>query len=192
MKKLLLLLLCLVVFSCGKSKEEQMHFDYEDQVIRDYLNVSATDLNYKLISLNEVRKIKGSDSALFFLNKFRKKYKAAYDFELTPVYFDSLINIYSQGSIACGNLAKLYLESNYSKYSENRDKQVKYKSWSDDVTLLKNNYDNYSKVSDTLISSEYLIKYSIDNPILNNLKQTHEKYYYTDAAGSKFVRSEAK
>jgi len=32
--------------------------------------------------------------------------------------------------------------------------------------------------------------YSLKNPLLNNLVQTHEKLYFTNAEGTKFIKTE--
>lgn len=73
------------------------------------------------------------------------------------------------------------------EFSEQRDT---YKAYRDKVVGLKNRFDYFMDMGSNTLAYKFKGTYSLKNPLLNNLVQTHEKLYFTNAEGTKFIKTE--
>ena len=73
------------------------------------------------------------------------------------------------------------------EFSEQRDT---YKAYRDKVVGLKNRFDYFMDMGSNTLTYKFKGTYSLKNPLLNNLVQTHEKLYFTNAEGTKFIKTE--
>ncbi|WP_145993543.1 hypothetical protein [Tenacibaculum dicentrarchi] len=192
MKKITLLLLTIMTISCGNNKEEQMLYDYQSKGIKKMFNTNLKELDFKINSVEKVLDIKSSDSLIFFKNKLSilwlgknadQKKKDTLTFEYVIKELDTLVNTYQSiiiSNIRLGNKYKNY------EYKEKRNKYIDSKvnaeSW-------KRKSELYSKNPDSILSNKYKANYSITNPILK-VKQTFDKFYYTNATQTKFIFEE--
>lgn len=189
MTKITLLLGILLIASCGKSKEEKMLYDYQKEKIRS-INFNIDDLDFNIKSLDKLNDIKAKDSMAFFQNKLVEYYKTtdkekeAISFEYVISQLDTLINSYQELILLRAKAGKSYL--NYED-KENRNKFIKEKVY---VENWKEQYDKYKKNPEVVLSSKYKANYTILNPVMNNAKQTFEKFFFTNSSQTQFIGEE--
>jgi hypothetical protein len=192
MKKLLLSVVLLSIYSCSqKSPEEQMLFDYVDKWTIDVFKISSEDLDLKIESLVKVGGIKGKDSLVFYNNAHMDAWYMKELGQNQPK--DSLtIKVMSDKT---GRLIKVYEEiiDDYGDnkiYSELKKKYSKplelLKKVKKEIDLIKSKIDYYKGKEDEVLSQKYNVKYTIENPILKK-KQTFNRVYYTNKLGTKFT-----
>ena len=73
------------------------------------------------------------------------------------------------------------------EFSKQRDT---YKAYRDKVVGLKNRFDYFMDMGSNTLAYKFKGTYSLKNPLLNNLVQTHEKLYFTNSDGTKFMKTE--
>ncbi|MFH6957760.1 hypothetical protein ACHRV1_10155 [Flavobacterium aquidurense] len=189
MTKITLLLGILLIASCGKSKEEKMLYEYQKAKARS-INFNIDDLNFNIKSLDKLNDIKAKDSMAFFQNKLVEYYKTtdkekeAISFEYVISQLDTLINSYQELILLRAKAGKSYL--NYDD-KENRNKFIKEKVY---VENWKEQYDKYKKNPEVVLSSKYKANYTILNPVMNNAKQTFEKFFFTNSSQTQFIGEE--
>ncbi|OXA66842.1 hypothetical protein B0A67_22925 [Flavobacterium aquidurense] len=189
MTKITLLLGILLIASCGKSKEEKMLYDYQKAKARS-INFNIDDLDFNIKSLDKLNDIKAKDSMAFFQNKLVEYYKTtdkekeAISFEYVISQLDTLINSYQELILLRAKAGKSYL--NYDD-KENRNKFIKEKVY---VENWKEQYDKYKKNPEVVLSSKYKANYTILNPVMNNAKQTFEKFFFTNSSQTQFIGEE--
>jgi hypothetical protein len=188
MKKITLLLIATtLILSCTKNKEEQILYEYQKQKLAN-INFNINDLDFNIESLTKINEIKSKDSMAFFKNKLITYYKTS-DKEKETITFDyvikqldTLINSYQELILLRAKAGNSYL--NYEdKESRNKfiEEKVHVESW-------KAQYNEYNKNPELILSTKYQAKYTILNPLMGNAKQTFEKYFYTNANQTKFIK----
>lgn len=195
MKKLLLIsITTLLLTSCGKSKEEQMLYDYQANNAKEGLNMNVEDLNLEIEEVKKVKEIKASDSIKFYKDKLsvlwngddaseKERDTLSYDFVITQL--DTLKSRYQQMIILNIKADKAYENYEWESKRDNAiDAYVDAASW-------KSVNDAYLKDPDSILSIKYKASYSINNPMLNNAKQSFSKFYYTDASNEEFIKEES-
>lgn len=189
MKKLALLLGIFLAASCGKSKEEKMLYEYQKAKATS-INFNIDDLDFNIKSLDKLNDIKAKDSMAFFQNKLVEYYKTtdkekeAISFEYVISQLDTLINSYQELILLRAKAGKSYLNF---EDKENRNKFIKEKVY---VENWKEQYDKYKKNPEVVLSSKYKANYTILNPIMNNAKQTFEKFFFTNSNQTQFIGEE--
>lgn len=207
MKKIMLFLIgTFLMVSCGKSKEEQMLYDYQQKNAKS-LNFDLDDLDFKIDKVEKVADITTSDSL-----KILKEQLAGYLVEnpeqslidtLSFKYvkdalneamadYESITKNYREAAISAsirGDLSSKY------KYREERNKairdEVEVRSKLSRVKWLENYYNLLAVNPDSILTSKFTAKYSQNNPLLGNTKQTFEKTFYTNSEQTEFVKSES-
>jgi hypothetical protein len=172
MKKITLLLaLSILLISCGKSKEEQMIYDFQNNISLKKISVDLKDTDFKIISIEKVKNIIANDSL-----KIKKKYLKK---ETIKVIASVESNIEFYKSVG----------ENTDKFNESL-KQYKNNNYKN--TYLESTFNliqEYKKDTLKILSIKYKVTYSMTNPILK-AKQTFTKNYYTNTTFDKFVKSE--
>ncbi|PKB15204.1 hypothetical protein [Flavobacterium sp. 5] len=190
MKKISTLLICsLITISCSKNKEEEMLHEYQKEKVTK-INFNIDDLDFDIKSLTKLNDIKAKDSMTYFKNKLTDYYKVAnsekdtLSFNYVITELDNLANSYQELILLRAKAGKSYL--NYED-KENRNKAIKEKVY---VESWKDQYEKYEKQPELVLSTKYKANYTILNPMLNNAKQTFEKYFYTNSNQTKFIIEE--
>ena len=187
MKKITLLAaLCLTIISCNKSNEEKMFIDFKTAEIQKTLKTTPNELNFKIESIEKVKVIKASDSIQFLKKKLSEIYQATgeeekltYDYAIKQV--DTLIS-------SVQGLIELRVKGgrSYENYEdiEFRNKWIQKKS---ELEYWKARYDNYSKNKDKILSTEFKVNYTINNPILK-INQNFISQIYSDNDNKKIIK----
>jgi len=194
MRRLLLILgLPFVLISCGKSDGEEMLYKYQEDNVKSGLNMELSDLDFKIIKVKEVGNITAHDSAVIYRKKLVKLWfgEDATKQESDTLTYDFVIrrldSMRSQAqSIILSNIA---LDKEYENYEwkETRDNAT---SAYLDASSWKIMDDSYRKKPDSILSVKYEANYSMNNPMLNNNKQTFDKYYYSNTEKTMFIKEE--
>ena len=178
MKKTIYLFVSLVFFSCSMSKEELLISEYEQT-----LENTKTDLNLKFKKLEFVKNITWKDSLSLLKKYFDKSRKERIKYEENEIIE---LNKKIKNRIKYG--------SSYSIYEEIiKVKQKHIESFKGDCkgTYLEKTYlkiHNSNLNSDSILSKEYDVIYTIQNPLLNNVKQTIFKKYYLNSDLTKILK----
>lgn len=206
MKKITLLLVgTLLIVSCGKNKEEQMLYDYQQKNAKS-LNFDLEDLNFKIDKVEKIADIKASDSLKVLKEKLAEYWtKNPEQSLIDTLSFEYVKDVLNKSIAQQDTLYKSYQElvlsairrsdisSEYS-YKRERDKAMdemfSYKKTLSEVETLENYYNKLSEKPDSILSSKYRAIYSQNNPMLGNTKQTFEKIFYTNSAQTEFVKEE--
>lgn len=207
MKKIILLLIgTFLMVSCGKNKEEQMLYDYQQKNAKS-LNFDLDDLDFKIDKVEKVADITASDSLKILkeelagilvenpkqslIDTLSFKYVKDATNEAIADY-ESIIKNYQEAVISASTRGDLL--SKY-KYEDERNKAIRDKvdvlSKLFRVEWLENYYNLLAVNPDSILTSKFTAKYSQNNPLLGNTKQTFEKTFYTNSEQTEFVKSES-
>ncbi|MDB4016094.1 hypothetical protein N8345_02155 [Flavobacteriaceae bacterium] len=133
------------------------------------------------------------DSLNYFFDVFKSKFEDALP-EIDENSYDKLIETFDVNYKGYDSLVGVYEKINESfgrnkvlEFSEQRDT---YKAYRDKVVGLKNRFDYFMDMGSNTLAYKFKDTYSLKNPLLNNLVQTHEKLYLTIAKGTKFIKTE--
>ncbi len=205
MKKITLLLLTILTFSCGNNKEEQMLYDYQQKNVKA-LNFDLKDLDYKVQNIEKVADITAADSIKHLKHELAEYWTKNPEQSLVDTLsFKYVKNVLNESITQQDTLHKLYQQAvltairidDYSYELESKSKRDKaldemftYKKTLSELETLEKYYDKLSEKPDSILSSKYKANYSLKNPILGNAKQTFDKEFYTNAAQTKFVKEE--
>lgn len=186
MKKVLLLLL---IISCGRNNEEQMFYDFMDDLSIKNVNMSLKDLDFEIISLNKVGKLIASDSIDILENELSDLKKTL---DEDKVYIEEHLKKKEDTELENSKTNNLELQNLYKKmldlvqeqidikseYSEKR--QLSFDKTSARLTELKANPNQ-------VISTKYEITYSMHMPD-TDIRNTFKGFAYTNSDNSKFIR----
>jgi len=207
MKKITLLLIgTLLIVSCGKNKEEQMLYDYQQKNAKS-LNFDLEDLNFKIDKVEKVADIKASDSLKVLKEKLAEYWtKNPEQSLIDTLSFEYVKDVLNKSITQQDTLYKSYQElvlsairrsdisSEYS-YKRERDKAMDEKLSNQktliEIKSLEKYYNQLADKPDSILSTKFTAKYSQNNPLLNNTKQTFEKTFYTNSEQTEFVKSES-
>ena len=207
MKKITLLLIGTVfMVSCGKNKEEQMLYDYQQKNAK-VLNFDLKDLNFKIQKIEKVADINASDTL-----KVLKRELATYWTKnpeqslIDTLSFKYVKDILNKSITQQDTLYKSYQElvlsairrnafSDKLRYKRERDNAMDEKLSNEKrlikIKSLEKYYNQLSENQDSILSSKYKATYSQNNPMLGNTKQTFDKIFYTNSAQTEFIKSES-
>jgi hypothetical protein len=206
MKKITILLMTILIYSCGNNKEEKMLYDYQQKNVKS-MNFDLKDLDYKVQKIEKVTDITSADSIKYLkqeLAEFWTKNPAQSLVDtLSFHYVKNLLNEYITKQ---DTLQKLYQSAvltairidDYSyeleskrKRDEAIDEMYNYKETLSSIEKLEGRFNELSKQPEAILSTKYKAVYSLKNPILGNVKQTFEKYFYTNKEQTEFIKEES-
>ncbi|MDA8956158.1 hypothetical protein N9H19_00875 [Flavobacteriales bacterium] len=190
MKNLFLLLFAVVLYSCGYNREEQMLYDFENQVNLDLFSADLKEFNFEIISTSMEEIITCEDSANYFLEIFVDANKIENVEVVNKNYVDSLLNEYDLIIAKGDEYIALFdvLNVKPKEYNEVVNNNKYLKKIKKSTIYFKENYFNYKSRGEEKLSTRYNCKFKVDNPFLK-ISQTHNKNYYTNSIGNKFIFS---
>jgi hypothetical protein len=188
------LLLSLLFVSCdGYSPKKQILYDYENKGAQESLAVELSELDFQILMVDIIDSVIAMDSLNYFFDVFKSEFEDALP-EIDENSYDKLIETYDYNYKAYDSLVGVYEKINNSsgknkvlEFSKQRDT---YKAYRDKVVGLKNRFDYFMDMGSNTLAYKFKDTYSLKNPLLNNLVQIHEKLYFTNSDGTKFVKTE--
>lgn len=194
MKKVLLVVgLAAVVVSCTKAKGEELLYNYQKESVKAGLNMDLEDLEFEIIEVKEAGTVTARDSAQMYKEKLIKFW---FGEDIVKEEADTLSYTFvvSQMDTMQKNIQRIIelnieMDQSYENYEykrkaeEAKENQLEVLSWME-------HDQKYSKNLDSVLSYKYLATYSINNPMLNNNKQTFDKYFYSNPEQTKFIKEE--
>ncbi|ALJ04366.1 hypothetical protein APS56_04080 [Pseudalgibacter alginicilyticus] len=204
-KSFILLTVAMLLFSCGKSKGEQMLYDYQQKNVKS-LNFDLADMNFSINKIEKMSDINASDSLPIIKKEFAEYWNKNPEQSLIDTLsFDYVKKVLTKSIAHQDTMQKLYQEavltairiSDYSYKYESEDKRDKalekltdYKIVLNRVNKLEKYYTALSEKPDSILTSKYIANYSINNPMLSNVRQTFDKVLYTNPEQTEFVKEE--
>ena len=205
MKKITLLLLTILMFSCGNNKEEQMLYDYQQKNVKA-LNFDLKDLDYKVQNIEKVAHITAADSIKHLKQELAEYWTKNPEQSLVDTLsFKYVKSVLNETITQKDTLYKLYQEAvltairiddfSYELESKRKrddamDEMFSYKKTLSGVETLEKYFNKLSEKPDSILSSKYKANYSLKNPMLGNTKQTFDKISYTNSTQTEFVKEE--
>ncbi|MFD2033993.1 hypothetical protein ACFSKL_04275 [Belliella marina] len=206
MKKICLMLLGVTMLvACGRNKNEQMLYDYQQKNVSS-LNFDLEDLDFKIQEVEKLADITGLDSMKhlkFELAEFWVKNPE--QSLIDTLSFQHVKNVLNESIILQDTLQNLYQEAvlsaikrdDYSYEMEskrNRDKAIDqkllYRKSLSTIEKIESRYNELSKNPEIILSTKYKASYSLRNPMLGNAKQSFNKIYYTNIDHTEFIKEE--
>ena len=170
-----------------------MLYDYENKGAQEFLATELSELDFQILKIKIVDSVIAMDSLTYFFDVFKLEFEDALP-EIDENSYDKLIETYDSNYKGYDSLVGVYEKINNSsgknkvlEFSKQRDT---YKAYRDKVVGLKNRFDYFMDMGSNTLSYKFKGTYSLKNPLLNNLVQTHEKLYFTNAEGTKFIKTE--
>lgn len=205
MKKLFLILFATTLMvSCGRSKGEQMLYDYQVENFRA-LNFDLADYNFKIIKFERLKDLKHSDRmksikgelAVYFTDNPSQSLIDTLSFKYTKNILNENISGYDDLYKSCQKSVLMAIRNNnFSaelKAEKRRDaagkKRGEYRLKHIEIESLEYFYEFFSKNPNAIRSEVYQAKYSVKNPVSGS-KQTFEKVFYTNPSHTKFIKGE--
>lgn len=183
-----------------------MLYDYQQKNVRN-LNFDLKDLDFKILKVEKVADVKAADSAKYFKQEFAKYWEKNPDETLIDTLsFDFINNTLDKNITHQDTLIKLYEESvltairigdySYELESDRKRNQASDKMQSllktrSEIRKIEYQYNKLASNPDSILSTKYRAYYSMINPLLSDIKQTFDAYFYTDNTQSKFIKEEA-
>ncbi|MCD8401251.1 hypothetical protein G1K66_12675 [Tenacibaculum finnmarkense] len=206
MKKITLLLIgATFMISCGKNKEEQMLYDYQQKNVKA-LNFDLKDLDFKIKKIEKITDVTASDSLKILKKDLAKYWKKNTEESVIDTlsfkyvkniinenisYQDTLYNSYQELVLSAIRRNDYLYKLKYKKQRNNAMKnRVSYQKTLGEVESIEKYYNQISEKPDSILSSKYKASYTHKNPMLGNTKQTFEKVFYTNSAQTKFIKEE--
>ncbi|MBE7691329.1 hypothetical protein [Tenacibaculum piscium] len=203
MKKIITVIaVSILLTSCGQSKEEKMLKNYLGKGMLETIKVNIDDTDFKVISIEEIGKIKGKDSLGILKNKLAtfwvKNPKQSLIDTLSFKYVKKLLekSIEQDKQIHKAYQESVLLAIKIDDYAYELDSKSKRDDALDKMLVnqkslirvegLEKKHNSYSKIPEKTLSTKYKANYSITNPMLK-VKQTFDKIYYTNDLGTEFL-----
>lgn len=202
-KVIAIITISLLIISCGKSKEEQMMYDYNKSSYLKNLNTNIDNRDFKIVSIDKIKDITANDSMRYYKKKFTEYWISNPSKELIDTLSFAYVKDVLKKSIKQKDtLMKLYQEavltaikfSNVSYEYESKRKRDKatddlfdYKKRLAEIEAIEKRYNNLSKSPNDVLSVKY--KGTYDIKAAAGL-MTYTKYYYTNKQGTEFIESE--
>ncbi|PZW37629.1 hypothetical protein LX95_02865 [Mesonia algae] len=207
MRKITLLLIGVTfLVSCGNNKEEQMLYDYQQKNAKS-LNFDLEDLNFEIDKVEKVADIKASDSLKVLKVKLAEYWtKNPEQSLIDTLNFEYVKNVLNKSITQQDTLYKSYQElvlsairrndiSSQYRYKRERDNAMDEKLSNQktliEIESLEEYYNQLADKPDSILSTKFTAKYSQNNPLLGNTKQTFEKTFYTNSEQTEFVKTES-
>lgn len=170
-----------------------MLYEYQKENVKSGLNMDIEDLDFEIHSIEKEKEIKAMDSIAYHKNELAvlwlgddsdpaEKDTLSYEYVINSI--ESARDDYHEIMLLNIKAGREY--RNY-EYEEKRDRMGE-ALLTAQISEMK--YNSYSKNPDSILSVKYKTSYSIKNPMLNNAKQTFDKFFYTDSDQNKFVAEE--
>lgn len=204
MKKILLLALFInLLASCGDNVDDML-YEYQKKSTMN-LNLDPNDLDFEVKNVKKIKEIKSKDSIDLIKIELAKYWKPNPSKELIDTL--TINHVRNELIKAKNNLNKISethkkiikksIEGGFPEYEkEHREKLAKTKSdflelktYLKKIDEIEKRQNRYIKNPEDLISVKYKIKYTMRNPLMNNNKQTFEKYFYTNKEQTKIILS---
>lgn len=188
-----------------------MLYDYQQNTAKA-LNFDLKDLDFKIQNIEKLSDIKASDSLPYIKEEFVQVWNSEPDQSLIDTlsfdYVKSKLNFVIEDTEKeremLNKLIKSAREISESNSYEGtkleinlREKELKvfneqmrYVDALLKVKGIEYRYNILAKNPDSILSTKYGAKYSMNNPMLGNTKQTFERIYFTNAAQTKFIKEE--
>lgn len=203
MKRIVLTTITALLVACGYNKEEQMLYDYVNDGVKKALNTDVKNIGFKIVEFKKIQEITAKDS-LAMLEPYLEKEKMSGLLEIKQ----TLSKIYDAKEKSLSNLSEALkigtkdaknfaeeIKADIKKFDtriENLEKLEK--SYNEDFAGTEHEsvykkIQEYKTNENKILSTKYLGKHSIKNPLLNNVEQTIEKYYFTNSENTKIVES---
>lgn len=194
-KTITIFTIAILLISCGKSKEEQMMYDFNKENYLKSLDMNIDNSDFKIISIEKVKDITTKDSLDILQPYFEAKQKE----KLSQL--DETLRLYKQSL----ETSKKGLET--AKYPEYKELYAKRVSRDENdirktdsiITIYKNDckgtflektyadIQNYKSNPNTVLTTQYKGTYEIKAPAGI---MTYTYNYYTNREGTEFVESE--
>ena len=188
------LLLSLLFVSCdGYFPKKQILYDYENKGAQDSLAVELSELDFQILKVEIIDSVIAMDSLTCFCDVFKSEFEDALP-EIDENSYDKLIETYDYNYKGYDSLVGVYERIN-DPFGKNKVldftwQRDTYKECRDKVVGLKNRFDYFMDMGSNTLAYKFKGTYSLKNPLLNNLVQIHEKLYFTNSDGTKFVKTE--
>lgn len=193
-KTILLFSISLLIFSCGKSPEEQMLTDYIGKGMKETINVNIEDTDFEIKSIEKLGEVKATDSLKYYKDKLTTFWigSDAPQQEKDTLTFTHVMKevektIESQNKLI---LAYIKADQEYNTYEPKRERE-KWRGYQKDLIWWNLMNSKYSKNPDKVLSHKYKATHTMTNPVLK-VKQTFDKIYYTNSEGTVIIKSEEK
>lgn len=183
-----------------------MLYEYQQKNV-GVLNFDLKDLEFKILTVERVDEVKAADSARYFKKEFAKYWQKNPDETLIDTLsFGYVKNILDKSIEQQDTLIKLYQEGvlvgikvrdySYEYESERKrdkamDEKYSLKETLSEIKMLEYQYNKHASNPDSVLSTKYRARYSMLNPLISDIRQTFDAYFYTDNTQSKFVKEEA-
>ena len=188
MKKYLLFsILCLLIVSCSKSKEEQMFTDFMTAETQKIFKTTPKELNFKIESIVKIKNIKASDSINYWHNQLIKAFPVSKAEQDTLSYDYAIMQI--EKSIALTQEIILLRAKAGRSFENYKDREYRNEMSKQKVSLevLRSENEKYSQNKNEILSTEYTVKYSINNPLLK-IQQNFVSRIYSNKENSKIIK----
>jgi len=182
-----------------------MLYDYH-QKDASIMNFDLEDLDFKIQKIDKIEEVAAADSLKLLKHKFASIWKKNPEQSLTDtISFKYVKGLLNESIVYQDTLTALYQKSvitaikvnNYSYELDSKRKRDKaidekfdYKETLEEIEKIEQYYNELSKKPDSVLSVKYKATYSLNNPMLNNVKQTFNRVYYTNANQTEFVIEE--
>jgi len=182
-----------------------MLYDYQQKNVRA-LNFDLKDLDFKIIKVEKLADITSADSMKIIKREFAEYWTKSPEQSLVDTLsFDYVKDVLNYSISRQDTLSKLYQESvltairigSYSYELESqrkRDKAIEekfsLKETLAEIEDLELYHNSLAVNPDSVLSIKYAATYSMNNPMLGNVKQTFDKIYYTNGEHTEFVIEE--
>lgn len=184
-----------LLISCTESKEKQLVSNHEQRI-----GNTITDLNLKFQKFEFVKDYMAKDSLEYLTEYFNeKKEEKINDFKKTKNLYQEYVEDYQSQLKKARYEEVRVLIRGYIADDEKRikdyDKSIALYNGDCKGTFLEPvliKINAFESKPDSIVAKEYDVTYTILNPILNNVKQTLSKTYYTNSDITKILKVETK
>lgn len=190
MKKLLLIGLSITIFSCGKSKEEELIASHVQKI-----GETKTDLSFKMISLDKVKDITAKDSLEILQSHFNEKKTGKLEelrgnVELYEEYIKKYKTKLEEENKSNTSIVEMYQEfiTEYeADVKRNKEFIEKYEGDCKGTFLepVLSSINEYKEKEQEILATKFDAVYSIKNPLLNDAKQEINKEFIVNAERTK-------
>lgn len=176
----------LTIISCSKSNEEKIFTDFKTAEIQKTLKTTPKELNFEIESIAKVKVIKALDSTNYLHKQLIKGYYGANIIGGDTLSYNYVIKEIEKTIALTQEIIILRAKTGRSNDQdrEYRDEMSKQKVF---FEVLRAKSEKYSKNKNEVLSTEYQVKYSIDNPFLK-IKQKLNSQIYSNKENTKIIR----
>lgn len=188
MKKLFLVFLTIQLTSCGKNKEEQMFYDFIDDASIKSVNISAKELDLKIIKLEKIGVIVAKDSIEILSKELNESQKILIeDEDFIAKNLKEKENYELKINNTNNELKSIYQEiiDNYQELIDTKKKY--YNERQMNFNKASNRLKELKLDTSKVISTKYEVSYSMHMPD-TDITNTFKGFAYTNPENSRFLR----